>query len=177
MRTLRIFRGLAVAMAAVNLLLPQLSLQAASPAATPSSTTGIPVDVGLDTNGRLTGQVLDGQGRPLANEPVAIQSINGPMKLQTTTDAQGRFLVDSISAGTFQILSRNGCTICRCWTSKAAPPSAQKEVLVVSGNPVERGQKPISEFFYSTPVLFGLIVAAAIAIPIAIHNSKDDSAS
>lgn len=177
MRTLRIFRGLVVATAAVNLLLPQLSLQAASPAATSSSTAGIPVDVALETDGRLAGQVLDGEGRPLANEPVAVQSINGQTKLQTTTDAQGRFLVDSISAGTFRILSRNGCTICRCWTSKAAPPSAKKEVLIVSSNQIERGQKPISEFFYSAPVLFGLIVAAAIAIPIAIHNSTDDSAS
>jgi hypothetical protein len=164
-------------MAAVNLLLPQLSLQAASPAARPSSVSGVPLDIALAADGRLTGQVLNSEGRPLANEPVVVQNINGQTKMQTSTDAQGRFLVDSIGAGTFQISAQNGCTICRCWTSKAAPPSAKKEVLIVAGNQIERGQKPISEFFYSAPVVFGLIVAAAIAIPIAIHNSQDDSAS
>jgi hypothetical protein len=42
-------------------------------------------------------------------------------------------------------------------------------VLVVADSAVARGQRPIGEILCN-PVLIGLLIAAAIAIPIAVHN-------
>jgi hypothetical protein len=47
---------------------------------------------------------------------------------------------------------------------------------MVAGEGVERGQRPFSDLL-SGPLLIGLLIAAAVAIPIAIHNSQDDDAS
>jgi hypothetical protein len=38
-----------------------------------------------------------------------------------------------------------------------------------------RGQGPLSELLTYDPVLVGIIIAAAIAIPVAVHNSKSAS--
>jgi hypothetical protein len=46
--------------------------------------------------------------------------------------------------------------------------------MMVSSPQLVRGQQPISAVF-SNPLLIGLIIAAAIAIPVAIHNSQDDA--
>jgi hypothetical protein len=64
--------------------------------------------------------------------------------------------------------------LCRCWAAGTAPPAAQGEVLLVPIGLVERGQRPIGEIL-ANPILIGLIIAAAIALPIAVHNSKDDA--
>jgi hypothetical protein len=39
---------------------------------------------------------------------------------------------------------------------------------------VERGQRPFSDLFFADPLLVGLVVAAAIAIPIAVSSSRND---
>jgi hypothetical protein len=65
--------------------------------------------------------------------------------------------------------------MCRIWTTAAAPPRAAKQLLIVNDHLVQRGQRPIREMFHSDPILMTAIAVAAIAIPIAIHKSRDDS--
>ena len=48
--------------------------------------------------------------------------------------------------------------------------------MLVVGD-IDRGQRPLSplgSLLLSDPVILGLVVAGAIAVPIAIHNSQND---
>lgn len=131
-------------------------------------------DVALDGQGRITGQFVDAQGRPRAQQLVTINR-PGNQPLQTRTDDQGRFVLAGLSSGTYQIATSDAAMVCRCWTENSAPPVATRELLIVSGEGIQRGQRPIGEMLFSAPVLVGLVIVAAIAIPVAIHNSQDAS--
>jgi hypothetical protein len=91
---------------------------------------------------------------------------------ETTTDAEGHFQFTGVRAGVVRLGNDEAGLAVRCWTHGTAPPSAIKSVLLSPNEEILRGQRPIADFL-SGPVLIGLIIAAAIAIPIAIHNSKD----
>jgi hypothetical protein len=65
---------------------------------------------------------------------------------------------------------------CRAWTHAAAPPAATDQLTVVDGPPLIRGQQPFSAVF-TNPLFIGLVIAAAIAIPIAVHNAQHDHPS
>jgi hypothetical protein len=96
-----------------------------------------------------------------------------PRQERTTPD--GRFAVGDLQAGTYRLETSEGVCICRLWTSAAAPPAAAPSLLIVNDASVTRGQRPIRDLFHADPVLMATVVAAAIAIPIAVHKSRDDS--
>ncbi len=176
MRVSRIVKAWAVTLASVNLILPLHQVQAAGQEAVPprrpttSNSRVVTHDVALDGARQLHGQLVDRQGNPLANRIVwAAQANAAP--LQTVTDEQGRFAVPGVRGGICQLQSGGSVTLCRCWANNTAPPAAVQELLVVSDGQTQRGQKPIGELL-SGPVVIGLIIAAAIIIPIAVHNSQ-----
>ncbi|MHB8863510.1 MAG: carboxypeptidase-like regulatory domain-containing protein [Pirellulaceae bacterium] len=129
------------------------------------------VDVALGTGGELRGRVLDVQGRPAIASHIAVLQEGQPIAT-VASDRQGAFLLRGLHGGLFHVTSGNHLYICRGWAPGTAPPAASDQLLVVEGGVVERGQRPISDLFLSDPVMIGLIVAAAIAIPIAVSNSK-----
>ena len=132
-------------------------------------------DVRLDDAGQLQGMVVDGQGHGLAATRVLVSRVgDGPTRV-TVTDADGRFTVGELKGGTYRLQTSEGTSVCRIWTLDAAPPRAARSVLVVNDRLVQRGQRPIRELFTSDPILVATLVAAAIAIPIAVHKSRDDS--
>lgn len=130
-------------------------------------------DVSLG-QGRLIGQFVDAQGQPRSHQIVILQRVGGN-PLQTQTDQQGRFVFEQVSGGLYQIATSDAAMACRCWSDTAAPPSAIREILIVSGDGIERGQRPLADVLFSGPFLIALVIAAAIAIPIAVHNSQDAS--
>ena len=79
-----------------------------------------------------------------------------------------------MNAGLCRIEYGGSVLACRCWSPRTAPPAATNELLLITGDPVERGQRCIGDLF-SGPVLIGLIIAAAVVIPIAVHNSQKDA--
>lgn len=144
--------------------------------AVPGSTAAIPTvrDVALGKDGRMTGQLVDAQGQGRANQVVLIQRPGSePQRFQT--DRAGRFTITGLSGGTYHVATADAAAICRCWSVHTAPPAAQRELLLVSGDGIQRGQHPFGEMLFSAPVLIALVIAAAIAIPIAVHNSRDDA--
>jgi hypothetical protein len=159
-------------LACITWLLPVTGGQAAPlDAARPAT----PVrDIALDAQGRITGQYVDAQGQPRAHQVLVVQRQGGAPR-QATTDARGRFILESMSGGMYQIASADSAVVCRCWAVDTAPPAATRELLLVSGEGVQRAQRPIGDLLFSGPVLIALVIAAAIAIPIAIHNSDDAS--
>jgi hypothetical protein len=134
-------------------------------------------DVQLDSQGQMTGMVVDAAGRPQADEPVAIQRVDrtaDPVHIKTESD--GRFRIGPLSAGTYRLTTDEGVCLCRLWTHTAAPPAASPALLIVNDATVTRGQRPIRDMFRSDPILMATVVAAAIAIPIAVHKSRDNDA-
>ncbi|MFV1968923.1 MAG: carboxypeptidase-like regulatory domain-containing protein [Pirellulaceae bacterium] len=176
MTVLRIVKTTAVVLACLTWVLPVHELCAAPPLASASvdpslSPATSPIhDVVLGPGGRLAGQVLDPQGRPLKDQAVLILGHNAPPK-RVISDTQGRFAISGLHAGVYQVATDTAVIQCRCWAAGTAPPVAQEEVLLVANSSIERGQRPFGEIL-ANPLLIGLIIAAAIAIPIAVRNSK-----
>lgn len=163
-------------LACVTWLLPLQAMAAGQNTSLPNSPRNAPAirDVELGTGGRITGQFVDAQGQPKANQVVVVQRQHAQPQ-QTRTDTSGRFVIDGATGGLYQVATADSVVLCRCWAENTAPPGANRDLLIVSGDGVQRGQRPIGELLFSAPVLVALVIAAAIAIPIAIHNSQDAS--
>ncbi len=130
-------------------------------------------DVELAPGGTLSGQIINSTGQSLVQQAVLAQQANRE-PIATHTDQQGRFQMSGLNAGLCQISFGEDAVACRCWSPRTAPPVAAKELLLTSGESVVRGQRPLADLFCG-PILIGMIIGAAIAIPIAIHNSKKDA--
>ncbi len=177
MRLSRYMRPVAILLTLVTPLTQLQPVYATSPGNVPMPQRPAPPvrDVALDRVGTLVGQVVDEHGVPQAQQQVVVRRVNiEAAEAKTLTDATGRFAVVGLQGGLHELSVGHVTTTHRLWTPAAAPPAAAREVLLVSSDAVQRGQRPIADLL-TGPVLIGLIIAAAIAIPIAIHNSRKDA--
>ena len=133
-------------------------------------------DVRLDASGTLHGVVVDAQGHGLPESVVILSRVADGQTWKVRTNDEGQF-VAVVPGGTFRLQTSEGISACRVWTSESAPPRTADRILVVNDRMVQRGQRPIRELFTSDPIFIATLVAAAIAIPIAVHKSRDDSPS
>jgi hypothetical protein len=144
-------------------------------------------DVSLDAAGSLHGQAVTTQGQPVANHPVVLD--NGVMQATATTNDQGLFRFDKVRGGAYRVQVADHAQYCRAWKEGTAPPAANRGLMVVQGDQSILGQycsspvgcgSPVGAGFagfreaLSNPLVVGGIIAAAIAIPVALHNSDDD---
>ena len=171
---------------AVVVLQPQILLAKEMPAPAPHVLQAMAVaDVQLQTGGLLHGQLVDKQGNALAATNIVVT--NDRAQWQTQTDAQGRFQIAGLSGSTYRMAVGQQVQMIRAWSPGTAPPKTVTGLLVVKDNGVVLGQHCASPVCGSAiaaakhplanPWIFGGLVAAAIAIPVAIHNSDDDSAT
>ena len=130
------------------------------------------VDVALSANGVLRGTCVDTEGKPVVGAPIYVLQQDDVIAL-IFSDEQGRFSVDQIEGGVYQIVHSGGATICRAWTAVAAPPSAHRELLLVSG-PTFRAQIGPTAQFLGNPWVVAGVVITAITVPIALHNLRKD---
>lgn len=176
MKAVRIL-GFSLSFLAVFGILLPVELLASETSRPPRRPEVVPtiVDISLHENS-VTGHVTDGSAVPVVGESVvAIQKQK--LVARTVTGENGDFRLSGIRGGLCQLVAGDTVQVCRCWPRKAAPPSAQSGVLIASDAVVVRGQRPISDLLLADPIVFGLVVAAAIAIPIAVHNSSSDRPS
>ena len=131
-------------------------------------------DVQLTENGKLPIVVVNAQGKPQPNVTFEITRAGDAECITGVTGEAGEYQVEGLKGGVYQIRTDQGLCACRVWTHQAAPPTSAKSLLLVNDR-VVRGQRPISELFRSDPILMTAIVAAAIAIPIVIHQTRDKS--
>jgi hypothetical protein len=182
--SLRNMRGIAAWLAVVAFVIqPQLLLAEHLPKA--SELPVRVVDVALGANGTLTGQLLDRQGRQLPISQIVVT--NGQETWKTYTNEQGHFRLEGLVGSTYQVQAVGQIQIVRAWSEGTAPPQASKSLLLVYDNSVVLGQNcgaPVcgsgvggAKHPLANPLIFGGLVAAAIAIPVAIHNSDDDPAT
>jgi len=156
-------------------------------AVTPDQPTVV-ADVAMTADGRLVGQVLDGQGSPVAGIPVAVFQ-QDRQAAAATTDAGGYFAVAGLRSGVYQVAAAEGRAFYRVWAPGMAPPGAQQSALVVAGEDLARGQigslLPFGGFggfggfgmgglsgIFSNPWFAAAAVSASVAAPIAVHNAE-----
>lgn len=178
MNSAGMIRGLAVCLAVIGFCLPQPLWAAVQTDHTPTAT-----DVALHRGPHgnvLTGRVLDQQGAPQADTPVAL--LAGGRKLQeTTTERDGSFAFANLRGGVYQVVSTGAVGVCRVWMPGTAPPSAQPAVMIVAGQDLVRGQcRPIRQgcaqarFWLSHPCVVAGLVATAVTVPVFLLNCDDD---
>ena len=151
-------------------------------------------DVKLNPDGLFVAQLVSTGGQPLGGRQLKITDHEN--KLTTaTTSPQGRVAVRGLHGGVFKVGYANQSSIVRVWTHDVAPPNAVSEFLLIQNQRVTRGQcdcgdvcnggcdavvnpdgpNPFAGILGQEPIMIGLLVAAAVAIPIAVHNSQADA--
>lgn len=176
MNMLKYCRAGLVTLACLGIVLPGTlwaeTPDPAAPTATSQSPGGQVVrDVALGAGGMLAGTVFHVQGQPSPRQVVILTQ--GRRELaRTVTDGQGRFAFAELRGGVYGLSVDRVPQVFRVWTSRAAPPNSISHVALVTGGPVQRGQRPFCELFVCDPVVLGVVLAAAIAIPVAVHNTR-----
>ena len=157
-------------LAVVGLVMPVSVVCAAGPLVSPGVLVS---DVALAAGGVLRGQVSSPQGRGLSGMHVSVSA--GVRDLgSTVTDADGRFEFRGLKGGVLTVTAGQSRTTVRAWTAAAAPPAAKGDVLLVAGQSQVLGQWGGFKKVITNPWVIAGVVAAAVAIPVAIHNSNDD---
>jgi hypothetical protein len=178
MDALKYCRAALVTLASIGMLLP-VDLWADTPGRESAwghvSASGAKVvcDVALGPGGKLRGTVFDVQAQRVSGQVVIL--FHGGRELATAvSDDRGQFGFEGLRGGVYGLAAGGASQVFRLWTPAAAPPHSIAEVAVVTGGQVQRGQRPFAELFVSDPIVLGVIIAAAIAIPIAVQNSRSD---
>lgn len=162
----RFIRGAMTALATLGLCLPAV---ADSPKPTPPAV----VDIAMADGGVLHGQVVDLQGTNTTGVPVTVRDQNQQI-VRTTTAKDGRFTVQGLRGGVYQVAAGEGQGVYRLWTAQAAPPSAQKSAIVYTQNGGGMGAGGL-KMFLANPLVVAGIVATAVAVPVAVANSTPSS--
>lgn len=164
-----------VAVASLGLILPSPAVEAAVTANRPQLDSlerpAVATDVALGRGGVLFGQVVDAAGKPLPAQPVALYC--GQSRVATArTDASGRFRVGGLRGAMYEVAAARSSAIYRLWAPNTAPPSARSGVLLVAGGDTVRGQQGPIGYWLGNPCVLAAVVAAAVSIPVAIHNRR-----
>lgn len=164
-------RGMLVSLATAGLCLPYAALAAPLPAQRPV----VALDVALRDGGILLGQVVDTQAAPLPGVAVSLRDRDRELA-RTETDRNGYFAVRGLRGGVYQIFAAKGHGAFRLWTPGTAPPAAQQGALLVAGCDTVRAQcGGALRFWLSNPCVLAAAVAAAVAVPVAVHNGRRPS--
>ncbi|QDV12685.1 hypothetical protein CA51_25710 [Rosistilla oblonga] len=132
--------------------------------------TSIPVLLVADRT--LQGTSITRDGKPASGGTVVLGQ-KGKVLAKTTADESGRFQFTIEKPGDYQIASTDAAAFVTCFPAATAPKNAVKQILISQDAMIARGQQPVSALLH--PLLIGLVIAAAIVIPIAVSNNKDDA--
>ena len=158
----------------VNLILPwgigQVAARNTAASLTPPGPPTV-VDVALAAGGILSGHV---DAKQFADNPIRLIASDGTT-VSFQPSADGAFQIKGVPGGTYQITAGDTTTSLRLWKAETAPPSACATLKLDQQTLVARGQQPLSALMPNGESIFiGLLLAAAIVIPIVVHNSGDD---
>jgi hypothetical protein len=176
----RILRQAAVGFGALGLLLPSQAVFAAPPGSSAPAIPGFEVplisDIALGAGGTLAGQVVNEAGQGVSGIPVAVRH-NETNVATATSGLDGKFVVSGLQGGIFQVSAGQGIEIYRLWAPETAPPAAGSSALIVHNGVTVRGQVSSIGKFLANPLLIAGIVAVAVAVPIAVHQYREDHKS
>jgi len=169
MKGATLIQQLAVCLAVVGFCIPQIAF-ATTPQANLAS---VMTDVQLRDGGVLLGQVVTPENAPVAGVDVLLRSGTQEVGM-SKTDNNGYFAFSGLQTGVYQVATTESQATYRVWTEGTAPPGAPTGALIVNGHRMVRGQNGMQAVrnFFTNPWVIAGIIATAIAVPVAIHNSK-----
>lgn len=126
-------------------------------------------NIALGAQGTLKGRAVDGQGKPLSGAKVTV-SRDGQVVTTVVTTEEGHFQISGLTTGLYGLQAGQGQGTLRVWEQSIAPPSAKKDVLIVSGA-VARAQGGLAVDPAQT-VTLGLAVTGVVLGAVAL---SDDS--
>ena len=106
---------------------------AASPALPINPATQAAADIALHGGGILVGAFIDNQGLPVRGGRISVQK-EGKEGLTVSTDEHGRFKMEGLSGGVYEITTSHGTGTFRLWAPGTAPPAARQSLLLVTGD-------------------------------------------
>ena len=174
MKTFKTFRAAIVALTCLGVVVPRGAI-----AANPVVVDGVPVSQVVEDlelqNGALIGGLVDASGKGVADAPVVIGQEGKPVA-ELRTDEEGRFAVKGLKPGLYQVVSHGKVSTHRVWESGKAPAEAKRGVIHNVDPQVARGASHHGLLgILSNPLVLALIIAAAIAIPLALDDDDDAS--
>lgn len=98
---------------------------------------------------------------------------SGEIVAKLSPDDVGDCHVRLQRGGIYQVVYNEVTTNIRVWTSSAAPPRTADQLKLVDAIQV-RGQQPLPPYTRVNPWVVAGVVAAAVAIPVVIHNNRND---
>lgn len=140
----------------------------AKAATTPPST----IDVSLDDKDVLKGHLVDSAGNPAADVNVFLLN-DGRIVAAGCSNEKGAFAIANLAGGKYQIAAGDRAVDVRCWAGDTAPPNAVASTLI-QVNDVQRAQVHPGTCLLANPWIAGGIIAAAILVPVAIKNVRDN---
>ncbi len=165
-------------LACLGMLLPVGVLRAAQPSEKSTAARAAPQvrDVALAADGSMRGRVvsLEGLGQ---GEVSVVARLAGREVARTTTDKTGHFSLAVPRGGVYEVQTGSQITLYRLWAAKTAPPAAVEAALIVVGEDVLRAQIMPLKYWLVDPYFMTAVAAAAIGIPIAVHNANIDNRS
>ncbi|NIO35495.1 MAG: hypothetical protein GTO26_11090 [Planctomycetales bacterium] len=138
--------------------------------------SGKTIDVVMGRNGLLTGRVMDRRGQAVAGTLVTVLEGNSVVS-QVKTDRGGHFHVVGLAAGVHQLITPQGHQVCRLWQPEAAPPAAVRSVQLLLRDKVVAGQYSPLTCWLADPAVMAGMTAVLIAVPVAVHNNRQDRGS
>ncbi|MCP4788438.1 MAG: carboxypeptidase regulatory-like domain-containing protein [Fuerstiella sp.] len=156
---------------------PTLSF-GANPAASASAPTKLQLqNVQLTSVGSLQGQLVTNTGQAVPNAKIIVRSQSDSQKVsqQLTTDKDGRFQATSLKTGKLVLQADEETYAVRVWKDGTAPPKSISTVALVQadGQEVVRGNRftnRVNSLTQQQKIGLGLLVAAAVIIPIAVND-------
>jgi hypothetical protein len=110
-------------------------------------------------------------GKPAAGQTVVLGK-QGKVVSRTKTNAEGGFLFEKIAAGEYQLATNDSVALVQCHEANEQVADAVPSVLMGREAMLARGHLKETLFH---PLFVGLVIAAAIAIPIAIAANDEDA--
>ena len=129
-------------------------------------------DVVSTENGAFTAQVMSSSsGSPLVSESVSLSRDNEVIAAARSSN-DGTVSFAGLDTGLYELQVGGSIQYVRLWHPKKAPPSAIHQLLLVKDRDVQRAQQDFCCCLLGQePIMIGVLIAAGIAIPLAVHES------
>ncbi len=164
-------RALCLGLGMLGMLIPSPVVQAVEPGDDGAVPPPTAIDVEL-AGGELAGLLTDRSGNPHADAWVQLYR-DGNMIDAQRTGGEGEFSFRIENGGMLQLAAGDHMQFVRCWSEDTAPPKSVARVLVATDH-VYRGQIHPAACGFGNPWVITGIAVAAIVIPVAIHNNRND---
>jgi len=131
------------------------------------------IDIALQEGSELHGRVVDREGLPVTKSEVKVLRA-GKTVAAVRTDGIGAFKAELARGGVYHVETEDGVAVLRVWQPNTAPPHAVSQVLMINGNKVHRGQRTPTQALFCHPYIVIAVAAMLVAVPVILHNNRDD---